>query len=114
VAVQLTKSIKFTIDVGDETVTLICKQPTAIEQQKFLKARFDTKKRGKLKDKSIEAAIEFADLILLDVENVEYEGTGGKMLPLTNKVEGWKDLLPPNWKVSLAGRFSEPEIELGN
>lgn len=119
-----TVSIK--IPVGDETVTFICRRPTAAEQSRFLKDRFEAKGR-KMQNHLYEARAELMDKILQDVVGAQFEGADRKpqtfnkdtVLGETDrahwsgilgiKVEGWKDLIPASWKSSAAMRFEDAQ-----
>ena len=62
------RSVRIRILVGDETVTLICRQPTGAEVSRFLSDRFVQKGR-KITNRQTEARITFINGILEDVEN---------------------------------------------
>ncbi len=125
--------VRIAIDVQDETVTFICRQPTGKEVSEFLSRRFITK-RNKVQSRLYEAREEFVNRILLDVENAQYKNAKGEVLPLTKdtqlsdedkrfcssvlgtQVETWKDLIPLNWKCGVALHFEDTAAgdEAGN
>jgi hypothetical protein len=112
---------------GGESVTFICRKPSAPEVSKFLSGRY-TRKRNKMEDRRVEAQVAFAKSILLDVENLGYEliGTNGigtgkvvglnKSTVLTEEdkhfygVSDWKDVIQANWLVSVAMQFEEASV----
>ncbi|MGE5487570.1 MAG: hypothetical protein ACM3ZB_07090 [bacterium] len=120
--------IRIPIPVGDETVIMICRRPTAEELNKFLSARFRASGR-KVQTHLYEAREELIDKVLIDVENAEYEGPDGKLRPLSARTElteeektfcsgvlgkpvkTWKDLIPLSWKSSAAMHFEDPAPE---
>lgn len=131
-ALALTTKLRIPISVGGETVTMICRQPTAKEVSNFLAQRFETK-RNKIKSRLYEARPEFARKILIDVENAQYETSNGEIKQLTAQtvlteddtrhatallgrpVETWLDLIPDSWFSAVAMRFEDaaPEDEDG-
>jgi len=122
------KSIRIRVIVGDETVVLVCRQPTGAEVSKFLSERF-TQKGRKITNHHGEARVAFINRILIDVENATYENADGQMLPLnaqTSLTEGdlayasrildipvrdWKDLVNASWKATAAMTFEESQVE---
>ncbi|MCL4797638.1 MAG: hypothetical protein KJZ84_23950 [Bryobacteraceae bacterium] len=131
-ALALSSKQRIPISVGGETVTMICRQPTAKEVSIFLSQRFETK-RNKIKSRLYEARPEFVRKILLDVENAQYESAGGEIRPLNaqsvlseedlrhasallgRQVESWLDLIPDSWFSAVAMRFEDaaPDDEDG-
>lgn len=107
------KEMKFRFDVNDEEVFVFVTRPDPGVQKAFLKGRFDTSKRGRLKDHSVSAAEEFVDKILLRTENLEADGPDGTEVPM-DSLPNWKELIPLEWKISIAGHFSDAEGELVN
>lgn len=124
--------MRIPIAVGSETVTMICRQPTAKEVSNFLSQRFETK-RNKVKSRLYEARPDFARRIVLDVENAQYETASGEIKPLNaqtilgeedvrhastllgRQVENWLDLIPDSWFSAVAMRFEDaaPDDEDG-
>lgn len=129
-ALALASKLRIPIAVGGETVTMICRQPTAKEVSAFLSQRFQTH-RNKVKSRLYEARPEFARKILQDVENAQYESASGAILPLSAQtvlsdedrrhagallgraVDSWLDLIPDSWFSAVAMRFEDaaPEDE---
>ncbi len=117
-------SIKIPIEVGGETVNLICRRPTAKELSSFLSSRF-VQKRNKMQSRIYEARSEFIDQILVDVENAQVQNAAGDVLEITkdlvlteddkrhltsslgDNIENWRDLIPLNWKASAAMYFED-------
>jgi hypothetical protein len=124
----ISSTIRIDVPVGDETVTFICRRPTAQEQSKFLTNRFEAKGR-KVKSHLYEARAALIDKVLIDVKNAEYETAAGERRPLNKEtqlteedkrhwsgifgtaVESWKDLIPMSWKSSAAMHFEDPQPE---
>lgn len=112
------------IDVGEgDPVELIVRQPTAAEHSAFLKSRLK-ERRNKVKSEVFEARQAFLDKILVDCRNVKIEDVDGTSIDLNRNAEitpglrelyglgekdGWRDLIPPNWKSAAAMHFEEPE-----
>ncbi|MFH2073746.1 MAG: hypothetical protein ABIJ57_00170 [Pseudomonadota bacterium] len=96
------------ITVGDETFVSILRKPTNKELNDFLGERFEVGRKGKMKDHSLQARVDFYDLLLIGVENLE--GSDGQ--PITP--EG-KDQIPPNWKAAVVFKeFEDIEIDEKN
>lgn len=132
-AIAFESTIRIQIPVGGETVTFVCRQPSAQEVSKFLDTRFETR-RNKVRSRVYEARAVLIDKILVDIENAEFRDAEGAVRPLNAQtqlseqdkaacsavmglqVESWKDLIPLNWKASAAMRFEEaaPEENEGN
>jgi hypothetical protein len=122
------RSVRIRILVGDETVTLICRQPTGAEVSRFLSDRFVQKGR-KVTNRQTEARITFINAILEDVENAVYENAKGELLPLNAstilsdedrawagrllgcEVRDWRDLVNASWKATAAMRFEESQLD---
>jgi hypothetical protein len=129
---KIASTRRVSIDVSGETVTFICRTPTAAEQSRFLNSRFSTE-RNKVKTRIYEARAEFMDLITVDVEGATYEQANDDEAKLSKAtvlndadksmwagilgapVKSWKDLIPLSWKSSAAQRFedsnNQPEDE---
>lgn len=122
--------IRIPIPVGDETVVMICRRPSAEELNRFLSARFQAKGR-KVQTHLYEAREALIDKVLIDVENADYEAPNGEFRPLNarteltaeertfcsgilgRQVQTWKDLIPLSWKSSAAMHFEDPAPEAG-
>jgi hypothetical protein len=121
--------VRIPVDVSGEVVTFICRKPTGKETSQFLNKRFVTE-RNKVKSRLYDARQDFANSIIVDVENATYENAAGEVLPINAQtvlseedkrycsgilgepVETWKDLIPLNWKVAVAMHFEDaPEGE---
>jgi hypothetical protein len=112
---------------GGESVTFVCRKPSAKEVSAFLSNRF-TRHRNKMVDRRVEAQVSFAKSIVIDVENLGYEligvdGVGtGEVVPLSRSTvlsdqakafygaSDWKDMIQVNWLVSVAMQFEEPSV----
>ena len=107
-AVQIGNSeLKATVTVGEEEVEFSLREPTNEEQNKFLGKRYKMK-RNKMEDKSLDARVEFFDLLLTGVNNLE--DADGK--PITPER---KDLIPNRWKDKVVFRlFEDDDIEIKN
>jgi hypothetical protein len=123
---QIANRIRIKIDVAGETVTFICRRPAGRMISEFLTKRFVTR-RNKVESRLYEARGEFADSIILDVENAQYERADGTMAALNaetvltdqdkqywtgilgSPVQTWKDLIPLNWKVGVAMYFEDAQ-----
>ncbi len=121
---QISSRLTVKIDVAGESVTFHCRRPTGAEISAFLSKRFITK-RNRVESRLYEARAEFADSIILDVENAQFENAAGEILPLNAQtaltdddkrhwsgilgapVGSWKDLIPLNWKVGVAIYFED-------
>jgi len=127
-AVAFQQKVRISIDVAGERVTFICRPPTGKEVSEFLNRRFVTR-RNKIESRLYDARRDFVDSILLDIENAEWENANGELLPLNAAtelteedkrhcaailgapVESWKDLIPLNWKASVAMHFEDVQGE---
>ena len=91
-AVRLGKEIKIGIEVGGEEVLFTLREPSNAELNDFLSGRFSMSMRGKqISDKSVAARVEFFDLLLVNVSNLEdVDGA-----PIT---AAEKNKIPANWK----------------
>lgn len=104
--VKLSEEIKVSILIGDDEVTAVfpgygnAEMATAIKT--LATGRMSTG-RGGVKDKTYDARIRFFNTMCQRVENVE--GEDGK--PLSSDTEGWRNLIPVNWKASFAIFFEE-------
>ncbi len=128
-SVQSTVRIK--IETASDFIVFVCRKPSAREVSKFLAARY-TRHRNKMVDRRVDAQIEFAKSLLLDVENLSYEpigpdGLGTGKLTHLNKATvltdadkrfydaaDWRDIPQVNWLVSLAMHFEEPAMTGGS
>jgi len=91
-AVKLGNEVKVGLEVGNEEVMFTLREPTNAELNRFLSGRFSMTMRGKqVNDKSVEARVEFFDLLVTKVSNLE--DADGK--PMTAEQ---KDKIPSNWK----------------
>ena len=124
--VTIGSTVSIRIPVGDETVTFICRRPSASEHSKFLRDRFEAKGR-KMQNHLYEAREALIDKILVDVQGAEFETAEGIGVALNNKttlndadvakwsgllgvqVTSWKDLIPASWKSSAAMRFEDAQ-----
>ena len=122
--VAISSTRRISIDVGDETVTFVCRPPSGADISTFLSARFKTK-RNKVESFVYPARAAFFDRIVINAENATYEAAdstqqtldAGTMLTDADKtkwgvllgiqISGWKDLIPLSWKSSLAQRFED-------
>ena len=120
-------SIRIKIPTGGETVTFVCRKPTAKEVSTFLSGRY-TRHRNKMVDRRVDAQLAFAKSILIDVENLGYEPIGtdgigtGKVVALNKatvlsdddkrvyQASDWKDVIQANWLVSVAMQFEEASV----
>jgi len=125
--------VRVAIDVQGETVTFVCRRPTAKEVSDFLSKRF-VQKRNKVEARLYEARQEFVDKIIVDIENAQFRNAAGETLELNKdtvltdadkaycssvlgfQVTSWKDLISLNWKASAAQYFEDgqPEGDSGN
>lgn len=130
--VTIGSSIRIKVPVGDDSVEFICRRPTAEEQSKFLRDRFETKGR-KVKSHLYETRVALIDRIATDIAGAQYENAAGETVPLNAQtvlseedkrkwagilgvpVKDWRDLVPASWKSSAAMRFedAQPEDEGG-
>lgn len=127
-SVAIRRTVEIEVLVGGETVTLVCRQPTAQQLSGFLNARFEAKGR-KVKSHLYSARTGLIDQVLVDIKNATYENAQGELKTLNastvlsegdvaywsgilgSKVESWKDLIPMSWKSSAAMRFEDPQPE---
>ena len=99
--------LKATVTVGEEEVEFTLREPTNEEQNKFLGKRYEMK-RNKMKDNSLDARVDFFDLLLTDVNNLE--DTEGKAITPKRK-----DLIPNRWKDKVVFRlFEDDDIDIKN
>ena len=123
---KIASTRRVSIDVSGETVTFICRTPTAAEQSHFLNNRFSTK-RNKVETRVYQARAEFMDKITVDIEGATYDDAAGTELPLNaatvltdgdktkwaeisaRRCRSWKDLIPLSWKSSAAQRFEDSQ-----
>lgn len=127
--VTISGVVRVKVQVGSDTVVLVCRRPTAPEQSAFLGARFKTKGR-KVKSELYEAREAFIDKILIDAEGAEFaSGTGVRPLNASTDlsaedrqqwtrimgkpVDRWQDLIPVSWKSSAAMTFEDPAQDEG-
>lgn len=113
---------------GGNSVTVLCRRPTAQEKQKFLNSRFTTH-RNKTTSRLYEARAEFFDKIAVDVEGVTFENAKDEEVPLNAQtvftdedkakwqgimgvpITGWRDLIDVAWKSSVIMRFEDSASE---
>jgi len=112
------------IDVAGETVTFICRHPSAQELSRFLNARF-IHKRGKTETNLSGSRSIFMDQITTDLEGGTFEAADGTEQPIDAsyqlteadktkwtgilgvKVSSFLDLIPMSWKSSAAQQFED-------
>lgn len=118
------KTRRIDIEVEGETLTLICRQPTAQEHATFLASRF--KREGnKTKTDLWPARAAFMRQILVGVENATWTDDQGYEHPigpderlwdedkqylsglLNQPVNDWRDLIPANYLSTAATEFEE-------
>lgn len=107
------KPLKFRFEVEGEPCYVSVKVPEDTTLKAFLNNRFDTGKRGKLKDNSVEAAEKFVEKILHSTENIEDVNEQGDVVPM-DSMPNWKKDIPLNWKLAIAAHFMEAETDLVN
>lgn len=105
---RLSSERKASIPIGGEDVLFVFREPTNQELNKFLVARIDNSKKGKLQDKAISARCNFFDLLLTDVNILEAaDGT-----PITPEN---KELIPDNIKAELIWEiFENNDVDVKN
>ena len=119
------EDVRVVIDVDGEDVVFICRKPTGQEVSKFLSARFEQGRRGKVESHLYEARERFMRSIVVDIENATYQNADRQILPLTavavlsdadkqfasgvlkTDVRDWRDLIPANWYSSAAMHFED-------
>lgn len=105
---KLTSEYRIELAVDKDTVVFVLRRPTNKELNDFLSDRYDVGRRGRLKDRSIEARAEFFDLLLTGIENLEDE-SGAPVGPEK------KELIPTNWKSAVIfSAFEDIEISEKN
>lgn len=105
---KLTNEHRVALNFGDEQVVFTLRNPSNKELNDFMASRWDIKRRGKLKDNTIEARAALFDKLLTGVENLE--DTAG--VPIGPDRPGE---IPENWKSSVIFQlFEEVEIEEKN
>lgn len=122
----ITSNVSIKVPVGGETVTFVCRRPSAQVMSAFLKNRFETKGK-RVKSNLYEARATLIDKILFDIEGAEYESADGQSVPLNRNtvltdadkqkwqgilgipVNDWKDLIPLSWKSSAAMSFEDAQ-----
>lgn len=105
---QLSGEFSRAITVGQETATFTLQTPTPEELNTFLAARYETSRKGRLRDNSIAARVAFFDLLLIRVENLE-DSSGGAIGPDRCR------LIPANWKNTIIFyEFEDIEIDEKN
>jgi hypothetical protein len=125
---SFSKTRRISIPVGDESVTIIVREPSSKERSDFLTSRFEMQGR-KVKNQMTEARARFIRPLLLDVENATYEDAHGVPHPLNKSttlseedksyVEGvlgipvkdWRDLVNISWLSSAAMAFEDAAPE---
>lgn len=106
---KLSAEHKVGITIGDETVNFILRKPTNKELNDFLAERFEVGRKGKMKDHSLQARVDFFDTLLVRVENLE----GPDGTPITGPDR--KEEIPPNWKAAVIFKeFEDIEISEKN
>ncbi|MDI6808266.1 MAG: hypothetical protein QME66_04695 [Candidatus Eisenbacteria bacterium] len=104
---QIPKSLTITLVVGDEEVTFQFRPPTNPELNHFLESRFDIGRHGKVKGRALQARIDFFDLLLIGVDNLN-DGDD----PIT---PAHVDRIPMNWKNDVIFRcFEDNEVDVKN
>ena len=106
-AVRLGGNVNAVLKVGAEEVKFTFREPTNRELNNFLSGRFNMRGK-KMDDKSVEARVEFFDLLIVKIENVE----DAQGQPIT--AEG-KENIPTNWKnAAILEAFETTEVEIKN
>jgi hypothetical protein len=118
-------NMRIRLTIGSEEAVFICRRPTTRESSNFLNTRWVRGKRNKIDDRLYEARRAFIDLILVDLEEVVFKTAAGEVVPLNaaavlspadiehwsqvlgEPVKSWKDLIPVQWKSSVAQRFED-------
>ncbi len=107
-SVKLRNEVKIGMDVAGEEVLFTFRNPSNAELNRFLSGRFSMRGR-QMSDRSVQARVEFFDLLITGIENVE--GEDGK--PITAEQA---DKIPTNWKnaVILEAFENTTEISVKN
>ena len=105
---KLSKDHRIDLTIGKETVTFILRKPSNKELNDFLADRYDTTRRGRLKDRSVAARADFFDMLLTGVENLVDDDDN----PITPAAA---EKIPLNWKSSIIfSEFEDVEIDEKN
>ncbi len=106
-AVKLGSSVKVGLEVNGEEVLFTFRQPSNAELNRFLSGRFSMKGR-QMSDRSVQARVEFFDLLVEKIENVEDEA--GAAVGVEQK-----DKIPANWKnAAILQAFEDTEAQVKN
>lgn len=108
-AIRLNKEVKIGLTVQDEEVLFTFREPTNTELNRFLADRFSMSGRGRqVRDKSVEARVEFFDLLIVKVENLEDDAG----VPISPEQ---KEKIPSNWKnIAILEAFENTEVSVKN
>lgn len=91
--VTMTDEITKYIEIGDERVTFTFRRPTPKELNKFLSERYPTDRKKGMRDNSLQARVDFFDLLLTGIDNLsDAQGVIGA---------DRKDAVLPTWKNQL-------------
>ena len=100
------------VNVGASVVILTTRNYSFGEFEKFMKARFKVKNRGKVDDRCTEERLKFIDSILVGIASEDEDGKADTVTyvdPVTKEekelnpsVENWVSFVNPSWKSSAA------------
>ena len=125
---SFSKVRKIRIPVGEESVTVIVREPSSKERSDFLTSRFQMEGR-KVKNQMTESRARFIRPLLLDLDNATYETADGTEKPLNKTttltdedktfmegvlgmpVRDWRDLVNISWLSSAAMAFEDAAPE---
>ncbi len=125
---SFSKVRKIRIPVGEESVTVIVREPSSKERSDFLTSRFQMEGR-KVKNQMTESRARFIRPLLLDLDNATYETADGAEKPLNKTttlteedktfmegvlgipVKDWRDLVNVSWLSSAAMAFEDAAPE---
>ncbi len=110
------------VNVGSSVVILTTRNYSFGEFEKFMKARFKVKNRGKVDDKCTEERLKFIDSILTGIASENEDGNPDTVTyvdPVTKEekelnpsVENWVSFVNPSWKASAAIALEESNAEV--
>ena len=106
------KQRRLRITVGDQAVILVLRDYSSSEYARFMSARYGLRRKGGIKDESMEARIGFIDDLLIDIDAEDGDGrqtdvtyidpnSGGES-KLSPEVADWKQFVNPSWKIAAA------------
>lgn len=105
--VKLGSEVKVGLEVNGEQVLITFRQPTNAEINRFLSNRFTMRGR-QMNDRSVQARVEFFDLLVTRIENVEDEHGQAVGAEQTEKI-------PANWKnAAILQAFEDTEANIKN